>query len=311
MRHRERPSFDRYYEELFAGRWPALKEALLASPAMVSLSDGLRAPYYLDRASIVAARALRVRPGERVLDLCAAPGGKSLILALAAGPAGSLTANDRSSERRARLRRVLAEHLPPELLARVRVTGHDASRWGLHERGLYDRVLADVPCSSERHLVASPRLADGWSPARTRHLAIQAYAILAAALDAARAGGVVLYATCALSPLENDEVIAKLLERRGPEVGVDEPAAVAVELAGGSSPPLAADPAPSAGIAPADPSPPPPHAGEATARRGPPPFGALGRPSEAEATRFGLQLWPDRADGMGPIYFARLHKCDP
>ncbi len=276
MKPKQRISFERYYQELFPERWPALKAALAADPATVRLEAGLRQPYFLDMASVIAAAALAVQPGERVLDLCAAPGGKSLVLALAAGPSGSLTANDRSSERRSRLRRVLSDHLPPELLARVRVSSHDAARWGLHERGAYDRVLADVPCSSERHLVASPQLVARWSPARTRHLAIQAYAILASGLDAARAGGTLLYATCALSPHENDEVIGKLLERRGRELALDGPGLLAESLA------------------------------ESAVLRTLLPAGRRGL--SPELTRFGLQLWPDKAQGMGPIYFARIEK---
>jgi len=279
MKPKQRIGFERYYEELFPGRWPALKEALAAEATMVSLEEGLRKPYYLDMASVVAASALEVCAGERVLDLCAAPGGKSLILARAAGPTGSLTANDRSAGRRARLHRVLADHLPPELLARVRVTGHDAARWGLHEQGIYDRVLADVPCSSERHLVGSPELTARWSPARTRHLAIQAYAILASGVEAAKQGGTVVYATCALSPRENDEVVAKLIDRRGSAIIVEEPAALAARLFD------------SAALLPVG--------------------AAAGSPLskvEPEITRFGLQIWPDRANGMGPIYFARIGK---
>ena len=282
MKSKQRIGFERYYEELFPERWPALKEALLAVPAMVSLEAGLRKPYFLDMASVVAASALEVCPGERVLDLCAAPGGKSLILARAAGTSGSLTANDRSADRRARLRRVLADHLPPELLARVLVTGHDAARWGLHEQGLYDRVLADVPCSSERHLVGAPQLTARWSPARTRHLAIQAYAILASGVQAAKAGGTVVYATCALSPRENDEVIAKLVDRRSAEVTVEEPSALAARLFDPVAGALRAAVALTTGV-------PPPRV-------------------DPEITRFGLQIWPDRANGMGPIYFAQIGK---
>lgn len=215
--------FDEFYGGLYGERWSELRLALEREPAALGFERGLAAPYFLDPASVEAAQALNVAPGDRVLDLCAAPGGKSLVLAAAMGREGTLTANDRSSARRARLRRVLDEHLPPELRARVSVTPHDASRWGLHERDAYDRVLVDVPCSSERHLLRSPAHLAKWSPARTRHLAVQAYAILAAGFAAVRPGGSVVYSTCTVSSYENDEVIRKLTVKRGAEVLLDGP----------------------------------------------------------------------------------------
>jgi 16S rRNA C967 or C1407 C5-methylase (RsmB/RsmF family) len=125
-----------------------------------------------------------------------------------------LVANERSAARRKRLRRVLDEHLPAEIRDRISVTGHDAARWGLYETDAYDRILLDVPCSAERRLLSAPRHLKHWSPARTRHLATQAFAMLAAAIDAARAGGLILYSTCALSPAENDGVIDKAQKKR-------------------------------------------------------------------------------------------------
>ncbi len=235
MRRGEQVTFDAYYEELFEGRWRALRSALAAPPRHFALEAGLLKPYFLNEASVIAAGALGVRPGDRVLDLCAAPGGKALLLALAAGPEGAVVLNDRSSARRARLRRVLDEHLPRELRAGIRVTGHDATRWGLHERGVYDRILADVPCSSEQHLLSAAGPSSDWSPARSRHLALQAYAILGSALSAAKAGGTVLYCTCALAPAENDGVVAKLIERRGGEILVE-------ELSGSAERPIAGEP---------------------------------------------------------------------
>jgi 16S rRNA C967 or C1407 C5-methylase (RsmB/RsmF family) len=192
----------------------------LATSTLYELSEALAAPYYLDRASIVAARALDVRPGHDVTDLCAAPGGKTLVIALALAGRGTLTANERSSARRARLHRVLETHLPDPLRVPVTVTGHDATRWGIHNPTSADKVLADVPCSSERHVIASAKALSEWSESRTRRLAQQAYAIACAGADALRPGGEMLYSTCALSPLENDQVIGKLAKRGGTDLEI-------------------------------------------------------------------------------------------
>ncbi len=177
----------------------------------------------MDAGSILAAEALDVQPGDKILDLCAAPGGKALILAEKMGPKGSLVANERSSARRNDLHRVLKEYLPEEVRRQIMVTGRDASSWCLHETAAYDRILLDAPCSSERHVLTSPKFLDEWSERRTRNLATQQHAMLASALLAVKPGGRIVYSTCALSPLENDGVVTKLLTKKGKLVTVHHP----------------------------------------------------------------------------------------
>lgn len=206
--------FEEQYGTLFGVRWSGLRRELLTPPHQVPLSDGLMRPYYLDDASLQSARLLPFSDGDRVVDLCAAPGGKSLALALRLPADGSLVCNERSAARRTRLHRVLRTHLPAELLARVTVTGHDAMRWGLVRPQSCERILLDVPCSSERHVLGDEKELAKWSFARSSRLALQAFAMLASAIDALVAGGHVLYVTCALSPNENDEVIAKAFRKR-------------------------------------------------------------------------------------------------
>ncbi|MDC7225798.1 MAG: RsmB/NOP family class I SAM-dependent RNA methyltransferase [Spirochaetales bacterium] len=220
-KQKQKPGFEDYYSEIYKERWDALKSGLLADADGYSISDGLLKPYYLDMASAAAARTLDVHPGDDVLDMCAAPGGKTLLLALALKGSGSLNSNDRSSDRRRRLKDVIENHLPTEVRENIRVTGHDATRWGLHEKDCYDRVLLDAPCSSEEHVLKSPAHLNRWSPSRTKQLSIQAHAMLAAAVDAVKPGGTILYSTCALSPLENDGVIAKLLKKRSDKVCIE------------------------------------------------------------------------------------------
>ncbi len=216
-------AFDGFYRALFGGRWPALKRALQSDPRYTAVEYPGRPAYYLDEASMLAAEAARVVPGLEVLDLCAAPGGKSLVLAGRLAGSGSLVANERSRARRERLRRVLDAHLPEKLKSVVRVTGHDARRWLLHEVEAYDTILLDAPCSAERHLLARPRELAKWTPSRTKRLAAQSYCMLASALEVVRPGGLILYCTCTVSPTENDEVIGRLLHRRSGRVEVLRP----------------------------------------------------------------------------------------
>lgn len=215
-----RPDFDSCYADLYKERWGVLRQALIESPRYETLETPLLRPYHLDRASGAAARSLGAEPGDRVLDLCAAPGGKTLVLALALQGVGSLISNERSAARRERLRRVIDEHLPSELREIVTVTGHDAEKWGLHEQNLYDKVLLDAPCSSERHLLGQPKLLKEWTPSRSVQLARRQHAMLCAGWDALRPGGRLLYSTCALSPEENDGVVERLLKSRGKRVEI-------------------------------------------------------------------------------------------
>jgi 16S rRNA C967 or C1407 C5-methylase (RsmB/RsmF family) len=208
-------AFDAFYGDLFGDRWPQLREALLDTNAAVEFSRNLAQPYFLDAASLAVAQALSAQPGHDVVDLCAAPGGKTLVIASGMDGRGSVTANERSAARRARLHRVLEAHLHPEQRCIIKVTGHDAARWALYHPQSADRVLADVPCSSERHILSSAGHLARWSRSRTRNLAHAAYAIACAAADTLRTGGLMVYSTCALSPLENDGVVRRLLERSG------------------------------------------------------------------------------------------------
>lgn len=207
-------AFEAYFESVYGSRWPALREALTKERLPQPLPYPLLKSYYIDPASRIAAETLPVFPGDRVLDLCAAPGGKTLILASRLQGQGELTANDRSAVRRQRLLNVVDEHLPAKFRETVRITGHDATRWGLFESEVYDKVLLDAPCSSERHVMASPSHLDQWSQARTKHLAYQAFAMLAAGLSALKTGGQLLYSTCSISPLENESCFEKLVEKR-------------------------------------------------------------------------------------------------
>lgn len=206
--------FELHYQDIFKDRWPALRASLLEERHPVAFNEGLMATYYLDEASIVAARLLDVQMGDAVLDMCAAPGGKTLVLASRLAGSGHLVANDRSATRRGRLKLVLANHLPSQWLESVEVTAHDATKWGLHEHGCYDRILLDAPCSSERHVLNDPKALKEWTPSRPKHLAIQQFAMLAAALEAVKVGGHILYSTCSIEPAENEGVIEKLFSKR-------------------------------------------------------------------------------------------------
>lgn len=218
-----REAFEQYYMQQFGERWYALKEALLKEPHAVPFFAGGAKTYYLDQASVYAAQALPALKAGRCLDMCAAPGGKTLVLALQMGIGVQITANELSRARRMRLSNVLEEHLPKEQRERITVTGFDAAVLPRLQTACYDRILLDAPCSSERHVFADPQYLNVWTAARVKNLAYRQWALLSAAFLLLKTGGFLVYATCALADAENDAIVAKLLKKYGESVTVREP----------------------------------------------------------------------------------------
>ncbi|KAJ1634332.1 S-adenosyl-L-methionine-dependent methyltransferase [Pavlovales sp. CCMP2436] len=244
--------YDAHFERQFGGRWPALRSALLSpvehacllnkyctESAAPSLGDaekvpltlpcyrrrgqgfppaqadatGLLAFHLLDAASLLAVEALGVTPGDNVLDVCAAPGGKAVaILQLLDLSHGQLSCNDSSANRCNRLRRVLGQTLPREHSFAVKVTQHDATVQSSFAR-LFNAILVDAPCSSDRYVLQNVDELLRWThqtPAKNAHIQFK---LLCSALQAARSPSVVVYTTSALDSCENDGVVAAVLKR--------------------------------------------------------------------------------------------------
>ncbi len=159
------------------------------------------------RAAMLPARILGPRPGERVLDLCAAPGGKTTHLAALMEDRGEVIAVERDPRRAEELRRTVRRlHA-----GCVRVVVADA-RQPLSAEGGCDRVLVDPPCSGLGTLQARADLRWRATPERTRELTTVQRAILANAAAAVRPGGLLVYSTCTISPAENERQIFDFLE---------------------------------------------------------------------------------------------------
>ncbi len=145
--------------------------------------------------------------------------------------------------------------------------------------------MCDVPCSSERHLVQAPEHLGRWSPNRIRSLSSQAVAFLAAAADAIKPGGYVLYSTCALTKQENDAVVARVLRRRSAM----------------SSVPPAEIPTPEVPELP-------PAATHTDSSEDGPETGPRAQLPVGTATTYGRHILPDTDAGAGPLYYALLRK---
>jgi 16S rRNA (cytosine967-C5)-methyltransferase len=166
------------------------------------------------RAAMAVARALDPRPGERILDLCAAPGGKTTHLAALIGNEGRVVAVERHAGRAQALERTAAR------MGATCVEVRTADAAGPHE-GRFDRVLVDPPCSDLGTLAARPDVRWRKDPDTPARLAKTQSAILDAAAQAVRPGGVLVYSTCTISPAENERLLGAFLERRG-DFAVDE-----------------------------------------------------------------------------------------
>ncbi len=213
-------AFDLYYEQQYGERWATLKEALLAESRHMAYDENLLKPYYLDYASVQAALALPPLENGTCLDMCAAPGGKTLVLSNAMGKDVSITANEISADRRNRLVKVLNEHLKPESRERIKISGYDASKMPRYEKAVYDRILLDAPCSSERHVLQQEKYLKQWTESRIKNLAQRQWSLLSAAFLLLKDNAFLVYSTCALSCQENDEVIARLIKKYKDQVEI-------------------------------------------------------------------------------------------
>ena len=159
-----------------------------------------------DEGSQLVAEIASVNSNQKVksiLDCCAAPGGKTLILA-ERNPDALIVAMESSEPRLEQLRKRLAPHA-----ARIECRLADAT--ALTEESAFDLALADVPCSGTGTLGRNPEIRHRLRPEDLARHAERQRAILTAALRAVRPGGFVVYSTCSLEPEENEQVIAAVL----------------------------------------------------------------------------------------------------
>ena len=250
----KKETFESYFEGIYKNRWKARKEALLQAEHQIIRATfdapkaksndhifnfplytketkgihfeknetGLKQYYIMDPASVIAASSLEIAPDDHVLDMCAAPGGKSLVL-LERLKTGVLWCNEISTARRIKLKSVIQEYVPKQMREQVFIKGKDGIKYGMMFPDHFDKILVDAPCSGEQHLLHSPKELEKWSLKRTKRLSAAQYALLCSALLALKPEGQILYSTCSISPLENDEVIKRLLERKGDTVELDLP----------------------------------------------------------------------------------------
>lgn len=187
------------------GRW--LRGALQISGGNTGASEAYREGQinFQDEASQMVAHVVDARRSQRVLDACAAPGGKTMLLARAAG-AGRVVAGDIHEHRL----RIVQQQLRRTGIKNVSLVALDATR-PLPFSAEFDRVLIDVPCSGTGTLSRNPEIRWRLKPEDLEAAHRCQAAMLRNALAVATTAGRVVYSTCSLEPEENEEVIAEVM----------------------------------------------------------------------------------------------------
>lgn len=166
--------------------------------------------YYLQEPSAMTpANVLPVEPGDRVLDLCAAPGGKSTELASRLQGQGVLVANDISNSRA----KALLKNLELFGVRNSFITSEPPVKLSGVFRGFFDKILVDAPCSGEGMFRKSPAIIKNWEQYGTGYYNDIQKEIMPLAVNMLRPGGMMVYSTCTFSKEENEGTLSYILER--------------------------------------------------------------------------------------------------
>lgn len=166
--------------------------------------------YYIQEPSAMSAAALLApKPGLRVLDLCAAPGGKSTQLATYLGDSGLLVSNEINTQRS----RILSQNIERMGIKNAIVTNEDSFVLASHFPGFFNAIQVDAPCSGEGMFRKLPEAIEQWSMENVAICAARQKEILDNAAVMLKPGGTIVYSTCTFSKEENEDVIEYFLER--------------------------------------------------------------------------------------------------
>ncbi len=165
--------------------------------------------YYIQEPSAMAVgQIVDPKPGEKVLDLCAAPGGKTTHLATRMKQQGFLLANEIHPARA----KILSQNIERMGIKNVVVTNETPKRLAERFPNYFDRILVDAPCSGEGMFRKDPQACLEWSNENVRKCAERQLDILQHAQAMLRSGGRLVYSTCTFSPEENEAVINQFLD---------------------------------------------------------------------------------------------------
>ncbi|MCI5596869.1 MAG: RsmB/NOP family class I SAM-dependent RNA methyltransferase [Lachnospiraceae bacterium] len=166
--------------------------------------------YYIQEPSAMTpASFLPVEPGDKVLDLCAAPGGKTTELGGKLQKKGVLVSNDISISRT----KALLHNIEMAGIPNVVVLSEEPAKLAARFEGYFDKILVDAPCSGEGMFRKDPMMIKEWSPDKVEKYGALQKEIVSEAVKMLKPGGMMIYSTCTFAPEENEQTIEYLLER--------------------------------------------------------------------------------------------------
>lgn len=165
--------------------------------------------YFQEPSAMCVAEALNIAPTDRVLDLCAAPGGKSTQAGSIVGKEGLLVANEIIPKRA----NILAENTERFGIKNVLVTNESPERLEKKFENFFDKIIVDAPCSGEGMFRKEPQAAEEWSLEHTHSCAKRQLNILNSAAKMLARDGYIVYSTCTFAPCENEGVADEFLKQ--------------------------------------------------------------------------------------------------
>ncbi len=165
--------------------------------------------YYIQEPSAMAVTTLlSPKPGEKILDLCAAPGGKTTHIASMMNNEGLLISNEIHPGRA----KILSQNMERMGMTNAVITNETPDRLALRFPDFFDRILVDAPCSGEGMFRKDPQACEEWSPENVAMCAERQLDILLKAEKMLASGGRLVYSTCTFAPAENEGTISRFLE---------------------------------------------------------------------------------------------------
>src|SRR3989344_772600 len=181
--------------------------------------------YLQEAASMLPVELLDPKPGEEILDLCAAPGSKTTQIAAKMQNTGVIVANDVQEKRLWTLHAALQR---AGILNTI-LTSKNGEWFGGHLTECFDRVLCDAPCSAQGIARKDPDALKLGTPKHIEKLKQMQLKLLEAAIHATKIGGRIVYSTCTLTPEENEEVVMEIMTKFGGKLEVLDPEKLKME----------------------------------------------------------------------------------
>lgn len=165
--------------------------------------------YFQEPSAMAPVEALGIEPGDYVLDLCAAPGGKATYAGARLKGEGILIANEIIPKRSL----ILSENIERMGIKNAVVTNESPQRLSEKYTGFFNKIIVDAPCSGEGMFRKEPRAVTEWSTEHTKSCAARQKNILDSAIMMLSPGGKLVYSTCTFAPCENEGVVDYILEK--------------------------------------------------------------------------------------------------